>query len=225
MSPEDRDNHDRLAAEAISRGDATGWFDEIYKAAENDPSRIPWADQKPNTWLREWLDREHPEARGSTAVVVGCGLGDDAEELARRGYEVVAFDISETALAWARRRFPETTVEYRHADLFALPEPLLGAFDFVWEAYTLQPLPVGLRQTAIASVASLVAPGGTVLVVTRAREDDEALAEPPPWPLSKAELKGFENAGLILDRIEDWIDDEYEVPRRRFRARYIKPSS
>lgn len=226
MTPDqDRDHVDRLAADSLSHGDATGWFDAIYKAAEDDPTRIPWADQKPNRWLIEWLESERLEARGSTAVVVGCGLGDDAEELARRGFDVVGFDISETAVEWARRRFPESGVEYRVADLFDLPEPLVGAFDFVFEAYTLQPLPEGVRSTAIASVASLAAPGGTVLVVSRGRGDTEPLAEPPPWPLSRAELRGFERAGLMLDTFDDYLDDERDPPIRRFRARYIRPTS
>ena len=226
MNAEDPNNTvDRLAAESISHGDATGWFDEVYRAAGDDPSRIPWADEKPNRWLVEWLDREHPETTGSTAVVVGSGLGDDAEELARRGFEVTAFDISETAIAWARRRFPDSTVEYRNADLFALPSLLEGAFDFVFEAYTLQPLPVDVRGNAIAAVASLAAPGGSVLIVSRGRDDDEPTSGPPPWPLSHGELKGLERAGLMLDRFEDYMDPDRDPPIRRFRAHYVKPTA
>ena len=48
MEQPPRDEIDRLAAEAIEAGDATGWFDEVYKAADSDASRIPWADEKPN---------------------------------------------------------------------------------------------------------------------------------------------------------------------------------
>ena len=224
MSPQDdRDHVDRLAAESIGSGDATGWFDAVYKAAESDASRIPWADEKPNRWLIEWLDREKPSAQGASAVVVGCGLGDDAEELSRRGFEVTAFDISETAIGWAKRRFPDSQVQYRTADLFGLPASFENAFDFVFEAYTLQPLPESVRSTAISCVASLAAPGGTVLVVTRGRDDDEPLAEPPPWPLSKAELSVFEHAGLVLDTFEDYVDPDRDVPIRRFRVRYLKP--
>lgn len=226
MNTEDPNNAiDRLAGESISRGDATGWFDEVYRAADEDPSRIPWADEKPNRWLVEWLERERPAAKGSTAVVVGCGLGDDAEELARRGFEVTAFDISETAIAWARRRFPESPVEYRNADLFALPALLEGAFDFVFEAYTLQPLPEAVRGTAIAAVGSLPAPGGSVLIVTRGRADGEEISGPPPWPLSHEELRGLERSGLMLDRFEDYMDYDRDPPIRRFRVHYVKPTT
>jgi ubiquinone/menaquinone biosynthesis C-methylase UbiE len=217
--------YDQLAAESLAHGDATGWFDEVYKAAGDDPTKIPWADQEPNPWLVEWLERERPEAKGSTAVVVGSGLGDDAEELSRRGFEVTGFDISPTAIEWARRRFPESAVEYRIADLFDLPPLMERAFDFVFEAYTLQPLPEGIRGTAIATVASLVAPGGSLLIVSRGRENHEPVAGPPPWPLSRAELEGFEHAGLLQDSFEEWMDDTRDPPILRFRAHYLRPAT
>src|SRR5437016_4070207 len=89
-----------LAEKALAKGDITGWFDELYTAASGNASLIPWADENPNRYLLEWLDRkgDRPVAPtiGKKAIVIGCGLGDDAEELSRRGFEVTAFDISET---------------------------------------------------------------------------------------------------------------------------------
>ena len=55
------------------------------------------------------------------ALVVGCGLGDDAEFIAGLGFSVVAFDISASAIAAAQQRFPQSTVRYRVADLMAAP--------------------------------------------------------------------------------------------------------
>lgn len=212
-----------MTEETPSHDDATAWFEPLYKAAEGDASKIPWADLAPNPWLVEWLDRERLVTESSTAVVVGCGLGDDAEELARRGFDVTAFDISETAIEWALARSTDSPVEYRVADLFDLPAPMEGGFDFVFEAYTLQALPHELRSQAIAAVASLVAPGGSILVVQRGREDDEQVPG-PPWPLSREQLRSFEHAGLLEARFEDFIDDRREQPIRRFRVHYVRPS-
>lgn len=46
----------------------------------------------------------HPTPSPARAVVIGCGLGDDAEYLASMGYEVTAFDISPTAIAMCHTR-------------------------------------------------------------------------------------------------------------------------
>ena len=223
MEPSKRDEASilgaRLSKEAIGRGEATAWFDQLYQAAHGDTQRVPWADETPNPWLVEWLNKHDVSARGEPACVVGCGLGDDAEELSSRGYDVVAFDISPTAVEWARRRFPESSVEYRVEDLFSLPGPLERSFDFVFEAYTLQPLPESIRGVAIAAVANLVAPGGELLVVTRGREPEEPVPEAPPWALSTAEITGFEASGLLLDSLDDFMDGEV----RRWRIHYLRP--
>lgn len=208
----------RLSSDAIEHGEATAWFEPLYAAAHGDPTRVPWADEKVNPWLVEWLDRQNVSPKGESAVVVGCGLGDDAEELSIRGYEVIAFDVSETAITWAQRRFPETSVVYRVADLFALPSSMVGVFDFVFEAYTLQALPETVRSVAVDGVASLLAPGGSLLVVTRGREPEEHV-EGPPWPLSLTELAGFQSAGLLEHTFEEFMDGS--IPR--WRIHYLKP--
>lgn len=201
----------------MEQSDATGWFEELYSAADRDPSQIPWADLKPNPNLVAWLDL-HASSLSGRAIKIGCGLGDDAEELARRGLETTAFDISETAIAWSQRRFPNSPVSYRVADLFSLPRQWLGRFGFVLESYTLQALPPQLHADAIPCVASLVAPGGLLLLIARGREPEESFAG-PPWPLTNAELLLLEGQGLRNVSFEDYPDDERET-LRRFRAVY-----
>lgn len=70
----------------------------MYSAAGEDLAALPWASLKPFPLLVEWLDGPGAEV-GGEALVVGTGLGDDAEELARRGFAVTAFDLSPTAIA------------------------------------------------------------------------------------------------------------------------------
>jgi ubiquinone/menaquinone biosynthesis C-methylase UbiE len=150
-------------------------------------------------------------------MVVGAGLGDDAEELARRGLAVTAFDVAPTAVDWARRRFADSAVDYVVADVLAPPPEWQAAFDFVLESYTLQVLPPALRPLAADAIAAMLAPGGTLLVIARGRhphEDDGAM----PWPLTPDELRGL-FADLRLVRFEDFLDDE-DPPVRRLRAEY-----
>jgi SAM-dependent methyltransferase len=204
----------RLARESLSKGDATGWFERLYETAQGDAGRIQWADLHPNPGLVEWARAKGLSGNGNAALVVGCGLGDDAEEMARLGFRVTAFDISETAVAWCRRRFPVSSA----ADLFAPPVSWAWAFDFVLEAYTLQVLPSGVRRRAAERLASFVAPGGTLLVICRGRghEDDPGAM---PWPLTLEELDYFRQAGLREAYLEDYLDRE-TPPVRRFRAEY-----
>jgi SAM-dependent methyltransferase len=218
MTQPDRTTARRLAADSLARGDATGWFEALYREAGENPAVIPWADLKPNPNLAGWLEKQPLDSLGHRVLVVGCGLGDDAEELAALGLHVTAFDVAPSAVDWCRRRFPRSHVDYQVADLLDLPSDWHGAFDFVFEAYTLQVLPEEPRRRAAANLARSVARGGTLLVVARAREAGEP-AGTMPWPLERNELERLCDHGLCIGSFEDYFDQE-QPPVRRFRVEY-----
>ena len=204
-----------IAQRMLPGGDFSGFFDTVYATANGDTRGIPWADLQPHSLALNWLEPRNVEGTGKRALVVGCGLGDDAEELARRGFQVTAFDVSPNAIAWCKERFPASSVNYQAADLFATPAEWRQAFDFVLEIYTVQALPVALRSQAIINIASFVAPGGQLVIVCRGRDsqDDPGTM---PWPLTRAELAGFEQANLHEITFEDIRDED----GRHFRAVY-----
>ncbi|MBO0772914.1 MAG: class I SAM-dependent methyltransferase, partial [Actinobacteria bacterium] len=135
-------------------------FEEIYARAGDDLESVPWARLAPHPLLVMWLNARPAPAAQPPALVVACGLGDDAEELAHRGYEVTAFDVSATAIAQCRRRFPASRVRYQVADVLALPEAMTRRYSLVVEINTLQSLPRPDRPRAVAAIAGAVAPGG-----------------------------------------------------------------
>jgi SAM-dependent methyltransferase len=126
--------------------------------------------------------------------VIACGLGDDAEELRRRGCEVTAFDLSAT-IEWCRSRFPDSEVDYQVADLLKLPGEWAHRHDIVVEINTIQSLPLSLRRETVAAIAETVAPGGSLFVRCYGRVGGEPL-DSRPWPVSRAELAAFEEEGL-----------------------------
>ena len=209
-----------LAARAAAAGDGTGWFEELYAEAEAGVTVVPWADGDANPHLIEWADRGYLDGSGQRALVVGCGLGYDAEFLAGHGYAVTAFDVAPTAIARAIRENPGTQVEYVTADLIALPSAWAGAFDLVFEAYTIQPLYGPVRARALSALPVPVAPGGTLLVIARATNDAAPERDPAtmPWPLTRAEL---DQAGgpLRLVSVEQFDDNE-DPPKLRWRAEF-----
>ncbi len=216
----DRTRARELAAEFLRKGDPTGWFEALYKEGEAGKSIVPWADRGANPGLTEFW-KEHPQTTsGKKALVIACGLGDDAEQLAAWGFETTAFDISETAIRTARKRFPKSEVKYSEADLFQPPAEWERKFDFVFEANTVQALPASVRAQAIQKIAGFVGPGGKLLAIVRGRESHEPEGE-MPWPLTRAELGEFVRAGLKEESFEEYFDNE-EPPARRFRVLYTR---
>jgi SAM-dependent methyltransferase len=196
--PIDRSSVDRLAAAALAAGDPTGWFEQLYAEAVGGTASIPWGTDVPGATLVDWFTGRAP-GHGS-ALVVGCGYGRDAEFVQAQGYDTTAFDISATAIAGARTRHAGSTVRYEVADLLALPPQWVGAFDLVVESHNVQALPVELHAAAAAAVSSLVAPGGTLLVLGAVPADEATPG--PPWPLTRAEVEAFAGTRLVLDSLE-----------------------
>ncbi|MEA5580720.1 class I SAM-dependent methyltransferase [Nodularia harveyana UHCC-0300] len=214
-----------LANQAIEEANPTAWFDVLYSQSQGDVTQIPWAKLTVHPYLQDWLINSQIQGEGNSALVIGCGLGDDAEALANRGFKVTAFDISPTAIDWCQQRFPDSVVNYVVADLLNLPAQWEAAFDLVVEIRNIQALPLNIRSTVMTSVGSVVAVTGTLLVINRFRETD---IEPdgPPWPLSNSELSLFAELGLQeVSRLLFYEGERVDVPQLRLEFQKSAPSS
>ena len=172
---------------------------------------MPWPTlDAPHPYVCDWLDDPVEPPPGRRAVVIGCGLGDDAAELARRGFEVTAFDISRTAVRRAEERSPDVDVDWRVADLLQLPEELVGAFDLVVEVLAVPLLPGVVRDAAMHAIGTLAAPGGVVLVVAFVAADAATARDwtGPPWPQAPSEFAAYRAAGLERLALEHGDPDD-----------------
>jgi SAM-dependent methyltransferase len=210
-----------LAKTYANRGDPNGWFEEFYARAGGDIRKVYWADLKPNPLLLAWIE-ERAVPADTTAVTIGCGLGDDAEVLSQQGYRVTAFDISLSAITMCRQRYPNSTVDYQVADLFNLPAEWRRGFDLVYECNTIQILIGPSRVRALEAIADLAAPGGEVLVSCRSRKSGEQM-DSFPLALDRDEIDGFLRAGLSETRFVAY-DDDQNPPVPHFFAVYNRPA-
>lgn len=103
-------------------------WEKIYK--EIPLEKIPWRSA-PVTWFYELVDDGTIPV--GTALELGCGTGEKAIYLAKRGFRVTGVDISQTAIKHARKLAKGEKVE---ADFFAKDAADLSflqkrEFDFV----------------------------------------------------------------------------------------------
>lgn len=210
----------QLATKFLEQNDPTGWFEKLYSQAQGDSQAIPWADLTANPNLTQWLDANGIQGNARKALVVGSGLGDDAEALSKIGFEVTAFDIAPSAIAWSQKRFPRSRVDYVVADALKFQQSWENNFDFILESYTLQAVPNDIRQQIMKNITKYLKPWGLLLVICRGREITEEL-NGLPYPLTKEELALFKELGLNQIKLEDYIDQE-NPPVRRFRIQYTK---
>jgi SAM-dependent methyltransferase len=171
---------------------ASAWFEEFYKTNFLNEKLIPWAKLQPNEHLEEYLQNNLPHGK---ALVVGCGLGDDAIALSEAGFDVTAIDVSKSAIAWCEERFDGYGVKFQVQDIFELPPEMLGQYDFVFESLTIQSLPLVFRDKVITAIASLLSPEGRLLVVANGKNAGEKY-QGPPWPLEINEVRLFTNKNM-----------------------------
>ncbi len=200
------------------------YFESVYEAA-GDPARVPVAMRGPSAALINWLNAAAPSLIrcGARVAVVGCGLGDSAREIQRRGYEVTAFDCSQTAIRWARQLDPDHAEGYVRADLLDPPARWIHRFDLVVNTNNLQFLPPQRRAEAVAAMARLLAPHGHLLVVCAGTDRPSEPAVGPPWPMTTDDLRGAAaRGGLVAEGAIYLFTDDDNPPAQRIRAVFAR---
>lgn len=208
-----------------SREDVASFFETIYTDAGGDASRVPWAHQRPSPFMVSWLNKVGTGMvrPGGRVAVVGCGLGQDAMELVRRGFDVLAFDLSQSAIKWARELHPEAADCFIVADAIEPPSRLRHRFDLVVESSTLQSVPPALRPDLARGMSTLLGPHGALLAICRARCASVPLSnvDGPPYPLSCVELESLmAQAGLAPAHPITDFEDDNSPPIRRLRGAF-----
>lgn len=132
-----------------------------YRARENERLH----DQAGT--LVDLLHSDTAYPAGSLVLEVGCGVGAQTVTLAERGPDArfTSVDVSADSVAEARRRCEEaglTNVEFRQADIFALPFEA-ESFDHVFVCFVLEHLSRPVE--ALAIFGRLLRPGGTITVI------------------------------------------------------------
>ncbi len=172
------------------------WFETLYSDASESGEGIPWANMAPHPIFKEWIDGRSSVDNKKTALVVGCGMGDDAIELEAKGYQVTAFDVSASAVELCKKRFPDSKVEFVQADLIEGVSDWNGQFDLVLEIFTIQALPPKYEETLIKHVSDFVSDNGELVMITEVQNEPRTFEKGPPWLLNADYIISFENLGL-----------------------------
>jgi SAM-dependent methyltransferase len=117
--------------------------------------------------LCELLHGDTRYPAGSRVLEAGCGVGSQTITLARNSPDarIVSVDVSAASLAEARKRADAagiTNVEFRQADIFALPFAP-ASFDHVFVCFVLEHLSRPLE--ALRVLKGLLKPGGSITVI------------------------------------------------------------
>jgi SAM-dependent methyltransferase len=169
----------------------TNPFDAMYQGTP------PWEIGRPQPAIVRAVDAGL--VRGAV-LDVGCGTGENAIYAASKGLSVVGLDASPRAISIARRKAQgrKSTVELIVGDAFKLGA-LGRRFDTVLDCALFHSLTDAARPLYARSLASVMAPGATLLLFCFSDEE-------PKWGgprrVTQAELRATFGAPFAVDRID-----------------------
>ncbi|GAB3193785.1 NAD(P)/FAD-dependent oxidoreductase [Geodermatophilus arenarius] len=177
------------------------WWEERYRTHDSGV----WSGR-----VNDVLATEAADLPPGRALDAGAGEGGDAVWLARRGWTVTALDLSRTALdrAAAAAEAAGVSLETREVDVSSW-QPGEERWDLVTASFL--HFPPGTRDAVLRTLASAVAPGGTLLVTMHDGSDvAHGIQRPglPDWYATGGQMAAVLDPG-------DW---EVQVAEARPRA-------
>ena len=204
-------------------------------ASRLEHARVEGAPAPPPPWFERFFDTDflafEPQAsdrlteretdfivasfglsEGARILDLACGTGRHANELARRGYQVVGLDLSKPLLEHAATasRARKLSVDFVHGDMRSL------AFRRLFDAVLLWGTSFGYFRDAenllvLRKIAQAMRPGGRLLLEL-ANRDFVLRDVPRAWWRREA-------GGLLFDEIDfEWRTSRYKFRRQILRA-------
>lgn len=145
-------------------------MDTIYKTVPL--AEIPWNRETPPDALVELV--ETGKVKPCKAIDLGCGAGNYAIYLAKKGYKVTGVDVSPTAIKIARKNAEKQGVNCNFIALNVLTDlkKINESFEFAYDWQLLHHIFPKDRENYIKSVHRLLTPGGKYLSVCFSEKDN-----------------------------------------------------
>jgi demethylmenaquinone methyltransferase/2-methoxy-6-polyprenyl-1,4-benzoquinol methylase len=102
--------------------------------------------------------------KGSTVLDVATGTGQQAFAFAKRGYDVIGVDLTESMLEIARKSNKSGLVKFETADATQLPFEE-NSFDVSCISFALHDMPPNVRAKALQEMVRVTRPNGVIVIV------------------------------------------------------------
>jgi SAM-dependent methyltransferase len=174
----------------------TDW-EERYQSGD-----MPWEKGEASPGLMDFLTA-HPELKGATVLVPGCGTGHDARGFAAHGFIVSACDLAPSAIQLARERTRAAglKIDFFQGDFLA-DEPA-QQFDWIFEHTLFCAIDPKRRDEYVRAVLRWLKPGGNYLAVNYLIPDEDG----PPFGTTRAEL--LQRFSPHFDLLQTWVPRSY----------------
>ncbi len=175
----------------------TGWWEDLYRNSE--VTELPWYTPNLDTDFEHAL---HAHLSGGGRVLdLGTGPATQAIALSKRGYEVVATDISPSAIRKAQHAAAreQVRIDFRVDNILdsRLED---GLVDAIVDRGMFHTLPPETRDGYVATVHRILRPGGFLFLKTFSHKEPRMQG---PYHFSPQELRALFGSAFEVLSIED----------------------
>lgn len=175
----------------------TNWWEDVYRSS--DVTELPWYTPALDTDFDRAL-REHLP-RGGRVLDLGTGPATQAIALAKRGYDVVATDISPTAIRKGTHAADRESVRIDFRVDNVLDSKLEdGLVDAIVDRGMFHTLPPESRARYVSTIRRILRPRGFLLLKTFSDKEPRTFG---PYHFSPQELRELFDPGYEVLSIED----------------------
>lgn len=135
-------------------------YDDRYRQVHREG--LQWFDDAPTAIVMETI-QNFGISRAHKILEIGCGEGRDAYQLLKQNYNIRATDISDAAIAYARKKWPEYADKFGVLD--CIGTGLQETFDFIYGVAVVHMLVQDQdRDGFYRFIRTHLAPGGVALI-------------------------------------------------------------
>ena len=165
-----------------------------------NPEEMPWFNENLDHDLEDVLKKLN--ITEGEVLDIGTGPGTQAIELAGRGFNVTATDISDIAIQKARERvaLEERVVKFIPDDI--LNTKLAEKFDFVFDRGCFHVFPPDRREDYIKAIQKLLKPSGWLFLKCFSQLEP---GDYGPHRLSSEEIRNVFRSPFIIHSINDTV--------------------
>lgn len=179
-------------------------MEEYYKAYEyryktiHEKENSQWAGDKPSEILVDYLEKYNIN-KNSNILEIGCGEGQNAIFLMKKGYKINASDVSNDAINWCKKKAKESSVDDNFFVMDVLNNSLQEKYDFIYAISTLHMLIRDEdRQKFLDFICSHLKSGGKALITTM--------------------------GDGVIEKNDDNPHNAFDIVERRFKDKIVKVS-
>lgn len=191
------------------------------KTYERDFDTLPWNIEEIPIWFKEVINSGW--VTPCNVLDIGCGLGNYANYLQKRGYNVTAIDFSSNAIKAAKNKF--SNINFIEKDILDFNPN--KKYDFIFEVSVLHHIKPEDREKYIKKIKKLSNINTKIMICCfdnkeshfkGAREYSSLETNTTIFPLSKREIKNLFKGEFVIENIKNIKFGKFEKNRKRLLA-------